>query len=175
LESPKNELLEPFPMKIAFRVGLLLLAATFFAVCAPVFGKGSFDKVVIAGPGIDSVDVTEAARVGALGLVTLMNVPVAIEPPVDLSAGYELTRYFVDGSDYQVFDQAIYYPDILGTGYVYYVGIVNGSSEYDGNWYRATVEGDAAMRAILSENGIAVEWNTAPLVFGNLRWAGLGF
>jgi hypothetical protein len=46
------------------------------------------------------------------------------------------------------FDQLHYYPY---TGYVYYDGLVNGSSEYDGKWYAATPSAEEPFRAALAE------------------------
>jgi len=44
-----------------------------------------------------------------------------------------------------------YYPQSGGSGgYVYYDGLLNGSSEYDGNWFTASPEGDAAFRSLLT-------------------------
>jgi hypothetical protein len=59
------------------------------------------------------------------------------EAPVNPGIGYEITRYYVEGSRESAFDKLHYYPE---TGFVYYDGIVNGSSEYDGKWYTAKPE-----------------------------------
>src|SRR5215510_8332395 len=54
------------------------------------------------------------------------------EAPTDPGMGYEITRYYLDGNREIAFDKLHYYPD---TDFVYYDGIVNGSSEYDHKWY----------------------------------------
>ena len=52
---------------------------------------------------------------------------------------------------YFPFDQVVYFPDPEGgRGSIFYGGIVNGSSEYDGKWFRASQEGEAALRAALA-------------------------
>ena len=56
------------------------------------------------------------------------------EAPANPGKAYEITRYYVDGNRERAFDRLHYYPD---TGFVFYDGIVNGSSEYDGKWYTA--------------------------------------
>jgi hypothetical protein len=56
------------------------------------------------------------------------------EAPANPGIGYEITRYYLDQGSAQAFDQLHYYPD---KGFVYYDGLVNGSSEYDGKWYNA--------------------------------------
>jgi hypothetical protein len=46
-----------------------------------------------------------------------------------------------------------YYPSNTDTGgYVFYDGLIDGSSEYDGKWYIASTEGDLAFRRILATN-----------------------
>lgn len=67
--------------------------------------------------------------------------------PANPGTGYEITRYYVDGTDETPFDRLHYYPE---TGFVYYDGMMNGSSEYDGNWYLANPEIKAAFEGALS-------------------------
>jgi hypothetical protein len=59
------------------------------------------------------------------------------EAPSNPGIGYEVTRFYLGGSREYAFDRLHYYPD---TGFVYYDGIVGGSSEYDGEWYPARPE-----------------------------------
>jgi hypothetical protein len=56
------------------------------------------------------------------------------EAPADPGVGYEIKRYYLNGHTETAFDRLHYYPE---TGFVYYDGIVGGSSEYDGKWYTA--------------------------------------
>ncbi len=55
-------------------------------------------------------------------------------PATAPEGGYEITRYYIDRTREAAFDRLHYYPQ---AGLVYYDGIVNGSSEYDGKWYEA--------------------------------------
>ena len=50
-------------------------------------------------------------------------------------------------TDFFAFDRLHYYPD---TGFVYYDGLVNGSSEYDGKWYTAKPEIKTVFESALS-------------------------
>jgi hypothetical protein len=69
------------------------------------------------------------------------------ETPVDPGVGYEITRYYINGQTETAFDRLHYYPE---TGFVYYDGIVNGASEYDGKWYIAKSEIKSIFETALS-------------------------
>jgi hypothetical protein len=74
-----------------------------------------------------------------------------LDEPAGLGEGYTLERQFQNGRAFQSFDRVTYFPDPNGErGYVRYEGIVNGWSDYDGKWFRATAKGDAAMRRIIA-------------------------
>ena len=115
--------------RIAAGLALLLALFTFMNVLA----KGSFAFISITGP-----DLKEAVRVSDPVLTEVFTFADFFqdrtEAPVDPGIGYEITRYYVDGNRESAFDKLHYYPE---TGFVYYDGIVNGSSEYDGKWYAA--------------------------------------
>lgn len=82
--------------------------------------------------------------------------------PEDAGSGYELTRFFrttdpaietIPG--FQADDRAIYYSSRSGgPGYVFYAGIFNGSSEYDGKWFPARPQGEQELRRILTQHGV---------------------
>ena len=113
-------------------VGLALLLA--LSTSITVSAKSSFAFISITGP-----ELKEAVRLSDPTLTADFFTFAdffrdGTEAPVDPGIGYEITRYFVEGSRETAFDKLHYYPD---TGFVYYDGIVNGSSEYDGKWYTA--------------------------------------
>jgi hypothetical protein len=117
-----------------FRIaaGLALILTLFTSMT--VLAKGSFAFISITGP-----DLKEAVRVSDLALTEDFFTFAdfyrdRVEAPTDPGIGYEITRYYVDGKRELAFDKLHYYPD---TGFVYYDGFVNGSSEYDGEWYSA--------------------------------------
>ncbi|MCZ2099888.1 MAG: hypothetical protein LC121_27220, partial [Anaerolineae bacterium] len=59
--------------------------------------------------------------------------------------------YQMSWGRYVAFDAVRYYPNPDGgRGYVNYLGIINGSSEYDGKWFRANAAGEAALRAVIA-------------------------
>jgi hypothetical protein len=99
-----------------------------------VLAKGGYMFILITGP-----DLKEPVRKSDLALTEDFFTFAdfyrdGTEAPADPGIGYEITRYYVDGNRESPFDKLHYYPD---TGFVYYDGIVNGSSEYDRKWYTA--------------------------------------
>lgn len=113
-----------------------------------VFAKGEFDYITIKGPGITGeINVTNPVLTQDFFAFADFS-RGSIDAPPDPGQGYQVVRvYVVDNKD-QPFDQLHYYPY---TGYVYYDGLVSGSSEYDGKWYVANPSAEEPFRAVLSE------------------------
>jgi hypothetical protein len=119
-------------LKIPNAVGLACLLALITSMA--MLAKGGFSFISISGPGID-----EEIRATDLKLTEDFFAFAdfyrdKVEAPKDPGTGYEIGRYYVDGKREILFDQLHYYPS---TGFVFYDGIVNGDSEYDGEWYSA--------------------------------------
>lgn len=133
--------------KLAFLFVIVLLLPVSLALA-----KGDFDYLTVKGPGITGeVNITNPVLASDFfAFADFTQGPIA--PPADPGQGYQIVRVYVetvDGkpTDYP-FDQLHYYPY---TGYVYYDGIVNGSSEYDGKWYTANPSAEEPFRAVLAE------------------------
>lgn len=141
----------------------LLRCILLFGLIIPtinVVAKGDFDYLLVKGPGITGeIDITDSALTGnffAFANFAQGNIPA----PQQTGEGYQIFRiYVVDGKD-QPFDQLHYYPY---TGYVFYDGIVNGSSEYDGKWYRADPAAEVPFRAALRTTA-TLSWVTFAVV-----------
>ena len=119
--------------RIAFGFALSLILMTSITV----FAKGGFSFIAIAGPDLDEeVRSTDPALTTDF-FAFADYYQDKTEVPANPGTGYEITRYYIDGSREIAFDRLHYYPD---SGFVYYDGIVNGSSEYDGEWYTAKPE-----------------------------------
>jgi hypothetical protein len=102
-----------------------------------VFAKGDFSFISISGPKLkEPVRVTDPTLTGDFFAFADFFEDKTLAP-ADPGTGYEITRYYTEGNGEIAFDRLHYYPD---TGFVYYDGIVNGSSEYDGEWYTAKHE-----------------------------------
>lgn len=138
---------------------LLGLLALLVPAAGLSLAKGPADKVTIDGPGLTSeIEVTETVLLSALSIGQLEDFGRPSATPRDPGPGYELTRYFKDRAGFQAFDRVRYYPNAAGGGgYIFYEGIVNGWSEYDGRWFRASVAGDQVMRRLLAENGVRLD------------------
>lgn len=119
--------------RMAFGLGLLLSLITSLTVLA----KGGFDFITITGPDSkEPVQVTDTALTE--DFFTFANFHEdRTKAPADPGEGYEITRFYAEGIGDRAFDRLHYYPE---SGFVYYDGIVNGSSEYDGGWYTANPE-----------------------------------
>lgn len=134
------------------RLFLLLVALCLFIPSALVFAKGNFDYIAVKGPGITGeINITNPALTAdffAFADFTQGEIP----PPADPGQGYEIVRVYVEVVDDKPtdrpFDQLHYYPY---TGYVFYDGLVEGASEYDGKWYAANPSANEPFRAALAE------------------------
>ncbi len=118
--------------RIRIALGLAALVALIASIT--VFAKGSYAFITIVGPNInDAVRSTDQLLTADFfAFADFYNDKTAA--PQNPGEGYEITRYYVDGGRESAFDQLHYYPQI---GFVFYDGIVNGDSEYDGKWYKA--------------------------------------
>lgn len=126
-------------------LGLALLLGLISSV--PVFAKGGFDFITIAGPNLkEAVRITDTALTE--DFFTFANFyEDKTQEPAEPGQGYEILRYYVDGNREIIFDRLHYYPE---TGFVFYDGIENGESEYDGEWYTANAEIKPVFESALS-------------------------
>ena len=111
------------------------------------FAKGGFDFITITGPNLN-----QAVRVTHTSLTTDFFAFANFyedktKAPEDPGEGYEITRHYEQGVSDVIFDRLHYYPD---SGFVFYDGIENGDSEYDGEWYTAKPETKPAFENALS-------------------------
>jgi hypothetical protein len=134
-------------LKIRNAVGLACLLALITSMA--MLAKGGFSFISISGPGID-----EEIRATDLKLTEDFFAFAdfyrdKVEAPKDPGTGYEIRRYYVDGKRETLFDRLHYYPS---TGFVFYDGIVNGDSEYDGEWYSANPAVKTVFESAVSAN-----------------------
>jgi hypothetical protein len=137
--------------RIRMALGLALAAVLVTAVTA--FAKGGFDFISITGPGLnDVVQITDARLTE--DFFTFANFyEDKTKAPADPGQGYEITRHYKQGASNVIFDRLHYYPE---TGFVFYDGIENGESEYDGEWYKA----DPDIKSVF-ESALAVQAGSA--------------
>ena len=116
------------------RITIVLTILLTLVPSLTVLAKGSFSFVTITGSNLEdtlrSSDIALTEDFFAFADFYRNKT----EAPANPGKAYEITRYYVNGNSERAFDRLHYYPD---TGFVFYDGIVNGSSEYDGKWYTA--------------------------------------
>lgn len=124
--------------------------------------KGNFAKVIVSGGGlISEIEITDPAL---LGFGSLMAIPNALNPaPQVTGEGYLITRYEQKSNgEYVAWDSLRYYPNTAnGRGYVFYIGLVNGSSEYDGHWFYAVSSDEVLFQKIVHTQGTSSSEATA--------------
>jgi hypothetical protein len=121
--------------RIRVALGIALLVALVASIT--VFAKGGFSFISITGGNLkDELRVTDPDLTTDFFAFADFS-QARTKAPTEPGAGYEITRYYIDGTRETAFDRLHYFPE---TGFVYYDGIVNGASEYDGEWYTAKPE-----------------------------------
>ncbi len=129
-------------IRVVFGIALLLALLTF----VNAFAKGSYSFITITGSNLkEAVRVTDPALTTDFFAFADFSQD-RTKAPANPGSGYEVTRYYKDALQETAFDRLHYYPY---TGFVYYDGIVNGSSEYDGKWYIARPEMKGAFEKVL--------------------------
>ncbi|MBV6394440.1 MAG: hypothetical protein HFACDABA_00004 [Anaerolineales bacterium] len=117
-----------------------------FLLPTAALAKGGFTYVEVKGPGLTgSIAITDPALTEdffAFADFTAGPVPA----PTDPGEGYLVTRVYVIEDKDHPFDQLEYYPY---SGYVHYIGLAEGVSEYDGSWFIASPAAAAPFRAAL--------------------------
>ena len=129
---------------------LLMLYILFIPTIA--LAKGPFTYITIKGLGLNGeLTVTNPVLMDFFSFADFSQ--GSIDAPSSPGDGYEIVRVFVDTATHkeQYFDHLHYYPD---TGNVFYNGLINGSSEYDGKWFKARPEAQAPFRNALRQTAL---------------------
>ena len=138
---------------------LVLLMLIALLVTQVALAKGPPQKVTISGGDLaEEIEITgDEATLNALAMMTLEDYRTrSDEAPSVEGDGYFIARYYMDSRTgrYIPFDELRYFPDPEGgRGYINYVGIVNGSSEYDGEWFRTNLDSEAVLQAVIDGSG----------------------
>ncbi|HMS00627.1 MAG TPA: hypothetical protein PKK96_03360 [Anaerolineales bacterium] len=116
--------------KISWIVAILLVLIPSISALA----KGDFTYITVSGPGITG-DLTISNPTLTQNFFAFGDFSKgAVDAPADPGEGYRIIRSYVVDSKEAPFDSLQYYPY---TGYVYYNGLGEGSSEYDKKWFIA--------------------------------------
>ena len=132
------------------KIFTLLFTLCLFIIPTSALAKGPFSYITIKGPDVSGdLSVTDPAMLDYFAFADFSK--GGMDAPANPGDEYEVVRSFVDPETNKVqnWDMLHYYPD---TGYVYYDGLINGSSEYDGKWYQARPNINAEFSSALSKN-----------------------
>lgn len=129
----------------------VLILTAVFQLPTTSEAKGMSDRIVISSPALsEDIIVEDESMLSALYLMAKF-ADGEIDEPDDIDVGYELKRQSSHDGTYTGFDIVYYYPSTSDkSGYVYYLGIVDGSSTLDRKWYDVRPEAELAMQYILS-------------------------
>ncbi len=143
-----------------FRIALAsaLLAAMIISISATA--KGGFAFITITGANLKETVRAADEELTHEFFAFADFYRNKTETPADPGPGYEITRYYIDNNREVAFDKLHYYPD---AGLVFYDGMVNGSSEYDGKWYTAKTEIKTAFESALMGTTIAAPSSNQPV------------
>jgi len=133
---------------IGLALSLLLMLLAFPRAAS---AKGAFGLVVISGGLAADIEVTDRHLLD-FGSFNDFSQSL-IEAPADPGTGYVISRGWPNDAftPFAPWDRLRYYPGAAGQpGYVFYEGLVNGSSEYDGHWYRASADAEKYMLPLLA-------------------------
>ena len=131
-----------FRIRVAFGIALVITLITSITA----FAKGGFSFISIRGANLkDELRVTDAALTDDFFAFADFSQDKT-KAPADPGNAYEIKRYYIDGKREITFDRLHYYPE---TGFVFYDGIENGESEYDGEWYIARPEIKTVFEGVL--------------------------
>ena len=118
-----------------------LLVAVLLLMAASVQAKGPADRIIVTGPTIAGEMLLTLPETNYLLSFAVMEdfSAGAVDEPVSAgSTFYEMERQFLtNDGDFQTFDRSRFYPE---SGYVFYVGVEDGWSEYDNKWFHARPE-----------------------------------
>lgn len=116
--------------KLIWIIAALLLTLPSLAARA----NGEFTYVTVRGPGVVG-ELTVSNPILTQEFFAFADFSQeSVTAPADAGDGFIVTRTYVIEGKEQPFDQLQYYPY---TGFVYYIGVADGTSEYAGKWYAA--------------------------------------
>ena len=137
---------------------LITLCALWLVLMAaqPVLAKGPFACLLVSGGGLSGeLEINEPALLEFFSFAEMFTarLPQAPDNAEDLLVqAYDITRFAQDESNGKLvpFDRLHFVPsEGEEPGLVYYDGIINGSSEYDKQWYKAHPQVEAVFQRII--------------------------
>jgi hypothetical protein len=132
------------------KIVLVLLLVSIFPLPKETAAKGMSDRIVISSEALSEDIIVEDERMlSALYLMANFEEGEIAEPE-DIDVGYELKRQTMHDGQYTGFDVVHYHPNTSdGSGYVYYLDVVYGTSTLAKKWYHVSPEAELAMQYIV--------------------------
>lgn len=148
-----------------FRLALGITFVLSLASFATALAKGSFAFITISGPGLSTLirSTDPALTIDFFAFADFDQDPA--KAPTDPGQGYEITRYYIDHGHDAPFDRLHYYPS---SGWVFFDGLVNGDTSWDGHWFQAATSiqpafEKALMNGVNRDMRVPVDANPAPI------------
>jgi hypothetical protein len=117
-----------------------------------VLAKGDFSGVILSGGGLsEPIIITDPAL---HTFFAFSDFAKRISPPAIQGDGYLISRGWPDDNgQFAAWDSLRYYPNADSAGgAIYYVGLIDGSSEYDHHWFVVSPDADAVLRRLIAEH-----------------------
>lgn len=134
----------------------LLILLVLLIPASIALAKSDFAYITVSGQGIQGemtlTDPIFTQDFFAFADFSKNEIPAPAD--YDPDAAYEITRFYLADTKPRAFDSLIYYPD---QGYLYYNGLAEGESEYDGKWYAANPAIERPFREALASRA-RVDW-----------------
>ena len=132
---------------------VVLVVILLLVTALHVNAKGQANRIVLTGPAVDGEMVlTQPLLTSALSMGSLEDfITGPIKEPADKGeVYYDLERQFEVNGSHATIDRVRFYPG--EPGYVYYLGLENGWTEYDKEWFYAKPEASVAFKTAFDPN-----------------------
>jgi hypothetical protein len=144
------------------RIASLVLLVLLFSALSVLdtAAKGVFGFIDFQIPGMSHSFRLEKPDIPVdLNMGQFENFPAVVESPDNLGAGLLINRgWYTEEGEAEVWDQLLYFSNLEGDlGYMYYLGLTNGSSAYDGRWFQVTGAGQAALMKLLNDREVHLQ------------------
>ena len=140
--------------KLKRKIFTILLVLGLLAIPTAALANGDFTYLLVKRHGITGEIILTNPALTTDFFAFADFTQGEVTPPADPGQGYDIVRIYivdVDGKPTaQAFDQLLYFP-YTDAGYVYYVAVAEGTSEYTGKWFAANPSADEPFRAVLAE------------------------
>lgn len=147
------------PVFAGLLIIVMILVAGALEPSRVIEAKGPPNAITISGPGLlGVVEIDDAELLQNLGFAGLEDLDNMLDaPPEVVGPGFHIYRLGMDmtnGGALEPYEELMYYPDAAGgTGYVHYLGILNGTMQYDDHWFVPHTQSEQDLLRLLMDQG----------------------